>query len=276
MRYRRLDDPPPGDAAIVAEAEVRALLADLEAERARWRQASLWALLPIALLVVAARLGPGTVLCALLLVAAGAVMVGALWLGLRARADRLHRATVAISHLRDRRAADVLAMVALRADQQTASVARMALRRVLRDVQAADRAHIAPDGAEALTRLLDPRDPDLAIAILNAVEVIGATRTLPTVRRYAELLPDSAPEAPLVRRALRRCIDGLERRAEEEREHAKLLRPAAGVSGSAGDLLRPAGATSGGGGELLRAVAGEETAEIDAERAAREELGPEG
>lgn len=276
MRRRRVLGGQPGEAALDAENEVRALTADVEAERARWREAALWSLLPVALLAVAARLGSGTLLCAIVVACAGVAAASALWWGLRQRSGRLHRAAAAIALLRDWRVADVLAKVVLRADPRTSSIARLALRRLLAEVRAGDGPAIEPHGAEALAMLLHRRDPDLSIAILGALEAVGATCALPAVRRYAAHLPDAAPEAAFVRRALRRCIGRLEALVEAEREQGRLLRPAAGAPPAGVELLRPASAGARVRDALGCAWRGEEAARAAAIRAARSDPTPEG
>ncbi len=95
----------------------------------------------------------------------------------------------------------------------------------------------------------------LRVAILQALEQVGDAAALPVVQALADG-PARTQGEKAIREAALQCLPALQQRAEEERAHGRLLRPAAAPE--AETLLRAAGGAPGGEAEvLLRAADGD-------------------
>jgi hypothetical protein len=92
---------------------------------------------------------------------------------------------------------------------------------------------LSSDESLALANAVIHVSPELAVLILEILEKIGATSALAPLQ--ALLSPTWAPEE-MVRSPLRKTIDALQRRKDEEEKRQTLLRPSAPELGEA--LLR--------------------------------------
>lgn len=167
-------------------------------------------------------------------------------------ADSRYTAAHEVAKLRNPRAVGVLAVTCREADGDVSIVAVRALKDTLPLVRANHRAGFTEEQMDALLWLLGTDDPELARALLKALEQVGGPKALPAVRRL-----EHHPSAS-VREAAAACALHLEAVAEQERLRATLLRAAEGPEG--GDrLLRPA---SGAGDtpqeQLLRPSSGDD------------------
>lgn len=109
------------------------------------------------------------------------------------------------------------------ADVRSAAV--QGLKVLLPQVRASDREHIGRREMRLLVDALDGDDPDLAVAILGALQQIGDERIL---RRIAFLIDSPLHFAP-VRVAAQRCLPHVKRRILASQEAQSLLRPLVGT-----------------------------------------------
>jgi HEAT repeat protein len=155
----------------------------------------------------------------------------------------------AISRARNKRCVGALASCLSDADVSVRKDARRALLHLLPQMRARDREYLSSEEMNILLRALDGDDPDLAIAILAAMQQIGDARVL---RRVAFLI-DSPVHYESVRNAAWECLPQVKLRLQEAQEAQGLLRPAQAETGVAADLLRPAYAVENAAWEdLLR------------------------
>jgi hypothetical protein len=134
---------------------------------------------------------------------------------------------------------------ALLTDRQHDSLCRLLREATSRPIMARDVRKLADDD-------LITHDPNLARAVLRALEQVGDERAVPSVRRVAEARC-SSPKLEALQREARECLAALNARLERERPGKTLLRPAAAPETPAELLLRPAcGAGETDADKLLR------------------------
>jgi hypothetical protein len=120
-----------------------------------------------------------------------------------------------------------------------------ALLRQLERVRASDPIRLTDEQARAMAHALREGSPDVRLALLKAIELIGDKRVLPDVERVARGRSD-----PVLAGLASECVQFLHRLAEEERVRQTLLRPS--EEAPAEPLLRAARNAEDGLGELLR------------------------
>lgn len=186
------------------------------------------------------------------------------------RASRRRRVAGLLARTRDPRAVDVLARAHSSGDPATQTVAAEALKEMLPSLKASDARHISPEGLQALCKLLNMQkvhDPELILAVLEALKQVGTPQCIPAVQRvittpYSTRLVIRVTESlgfyqlgATVRRiqdAALECLAVLQERERLERDRTTLLRPAERPDDSE-TLLRPAsGAPSGDEWALVR------------------------
>ena len=112
------------------------------------------------------------------------------------------------------------------------------LKRLLPRLQAGDAQAWTPQQYEALLKLLPtrPKDIDLVLCVLKALEQIGDARAIPAVTALTKAPLEVG--TILIRTAAQECLPYLQQRAGEQKQAQMLLRPA--HSHTSGEtLLRP-------------------------------------
>jgi hypothetical protein len=131
------------------------------------------------------------------------------------------------------------------------------LTRHLPTVQPEDIAWITEEQVRSLLAAVDPRRPDLTVAILNAVRHVGDRRAIAAVTGlFGRIAQTDHPDEIAVRDAAYSCLVHLRERAAQTKVAASLLRGSQRpASESATILLRPADGTAAPPAtELLRAA----------------------
>jgi HEAT repeat protein len=176
----------------------------------------------------------------------------------------LRRSTVrALGATTDARLIGALAACLSDTDRTVRNAATAALKKLLPQVKAGDKQHIAPAEMDALIRELNGSDAPLTIAILRAFEQIGDERALPEVEWLAMGNADLDSDVPAeVRRAAQECLPFLRLRAEQAEQARTLLRASTPTDAAAPDMLlrpAPARADETPPEQLLRAQSGPES-----------------
>lgn len=135
-------------------------------------------------------------------------------------------------------------------DKQVQVSAESALVRLLPKLGGTDHDLLDDEQRRKLDRLLlKSANRDLATAILGAYEKIGDSKSLDSVRQYAQG-HGASPFDPYMRRVAMQVEDAIRARAEKEHQARTLLRAAADSNGDV--LLRPAAGTTTDEEALLR------------------------
>lgn len=151
-----------------------------------------------------------------------------------------------VSDLSSPRAVGALAVAYGSDDPVVRRYAKRGLKRLLAQVQPENQGDFSPEGMAALVRLLTCHDADLVFGALWAVAEVGPVTVIPTVERLARGHVEAAwnkrshldgpPPLKAIQSSARTCLEQLRKRAAEEEERGRLLRP---VEQPAPELLRP-------------------------------------
>jgi hypothetical protein len=135
-----------------------------------------------------------------------------------------------------------LAEAAVWPDARIRAAAVSALTRLLPRLKASDSRLLTPAQRECLYVFLNPAQarafPEMAAALLQALEQVGDMAAVPHVRTLAQMSPRSA-RLSAIRDAARQCLPALMERARLNTDHQILLRPAEAPGPPEETLLRP-------------------------------------
>jgi len=180
---------------------------------------------------------------------------------------RLHRRkrslTNALSQINDKKQIGPLIRTLRVQNTPVRNLAKQSLIELLPTLRASDSSLLEPGERKVLLRQLTilPNDPgyrdvkelfsrsafrrelDFRLAILKALEQVGAEQELETVERLARSIP--SPQNPIkipqeLRAAAQECLPYLQARANDQRASSQLLRASGFPALSGDDLLRPA------------------------------------
>jgi len=163
-------------------------------------------------------------------------------------------ATLALTKFDDVRAIGPLAQALRSWEPVVRGTAATQLHKLLPRLQPSDAGLLDRYQLECLYRVLNPLnaklEPELVIAILDTLPIIGDARALAPVESLASMQPSNDSEQRVWEAAFR-CIEPLKQKIASGHAPETLLRPA----GSPGtdSLLRPAGASATEENLLLRA-----------------------
>jgi hypothetical protein len=178
----------------------------------------------------------------------------------RKRIDRVRSAAAeALGNLKSAESLDLLATSATGGSRTVRRAAREALCKVLPTVTQAQYGRLATETIPCLCSVLRDTEEPLALAILNALRLIGGANAIPTVTRLV-----MRGQTEKVRQAATLLLPLLQQRREEENIPAVLLRASQASPSSPGILLRSTiGPSKMGEHQLLRAGSGsEETRQV--------------
>lgn len=157
-------------------------------------------------------------------------------------------ALFALGRLRDPRGVDLLAATAHERDPRVWQAARSALIETLPSLGERNYGKVSADVTRSLCYLMNARDPELTLRIVEAMGRAGGGAAVEPVRH---VLGGAWP--PTVLAAAQRALPVLEARQAKEREAGRLLRAATDPNAPDTTLLRPAhGATESPPEVLLR------------------------
>ena len=170
-----------------------------------------------------------------------------------------YRAAQEITVCDDIRAVPELARLLTWHDTRIQSGAKYALTRLLPQLGDMDSALLPVDAQMALARILTWRNadenPNLILAILNALTRNGQTAVIPYVETLARLA-EPTEQRRIIRDAAEQCLYELNQRRDTSRAQKELLRASAVPSARPDELLRPAAESHADDpAELLRPTA---------------------
>ncbi len=156
-------------------------------------------------------------------------------------ANTRRSSAAALAHFDDVRVIGPLAEILDNASGPTRQLVSDALIRLLPRLQSADAHLLNEDQRECLCRILSGADwqhPELAVAVMEAFERVGDSRSLILIERLADIHARSSAQRQ-IRAAAASCLPALRARVVQEPARLTLLRASSGDSG-ADTLLRAA------------------------------------
>ncbi len=214
----------------------------------------LWALVPVTMVMSVLSFWAGDYKSRVISLVLVSTTVG-IWVAVRTQ-RRKNFDHITLAQYDDVRAITPLIYALGWSNRRTQIVVASALTRLLPKLKASDASLLPFTQQKRLCALLTDRvartNPDLAVAILNALEQVGDVRLAPVVQKQAEANASTQAQRR-VRLAAENCLMYLLDRGEQERSSNMLLRPARGSSVHDSNLLRPAtGKQEADPGLLLR------------------------
>ena len=133
---------------------------------------------------------------------------------------------LALAEINDLRAIGALLELMQASKGKMRETPRTALLKLLPALRASDFAAMNLAQKRALTGSLNFDDPELALAILKALQQVGDASTIPQVEKIAKGRGDVSRDWQVME-AARNCLPFLQARTENPKDAAQLLRPAA-------------------------------------------------